>query len=96
MAAIVFFYLHNLGSIKSVSDTLPDNLSRQYNILQHCLMHGSECSAAGTLNCGTLLWWPHYPSGGNQDHILQVYSSLIYNQMKHHTKKGEKGDNFHG
>ena len=51
-------YLHDLGSINSVPNTLPNNLSRQYNILQHCLMHSRECTAARTLNSRTFLWWP--------------------------------------
>lgn len=57
----------------SISDTLPNNLSRQYNILQHCLVHSSECAVARSLNSRTFLWWPQCPPGGNQDHILQGF-----------------------
>jgi len=71
-----YVYLHDLGSINSIPHTLSNDLSRQYNILQHCFMNSSKSSAAWTLNSRALLWWPQNPPGGNQDNILQVLIKL--------------------
>lgn len=64
-------YLHDLRSINSVSNALPNNFSRQNNIIEHWLMHSRQCAAAWSLNSRTLLWGPQHPPGRNQDNILQ-------------------------
>lgn len=53
---VMLMYLHYLRSIQSVSYALPNNLSGQHNVFQHCLMHRSKCAAAGPLNSRSFLW----------------------------------------
>jgi hypothetical protein len=63
-------YLDDLGTIQTVSDTLPNYLSWVHNILQDSIMNSSQSPGARALNSRTLLWRPHNPSCGNNYYIL--------------------------
>lgn len=63
-------YLDNFRAIKPVSDAFPNDLSRMNNILKHGLVHSSKGAVSRSLSSRTFLWWPHNPSGGNENHIL--------------------------
>ena len=69
-------YLHDLRTVKAVSNALSNNLSRLDKILKDALMHGSKGPASWTLDCGALPWRPHDSSGGNDDNILGEYRIL--------------------
>jgi hypothetical protein len=63
-------YLDDLGTIQTVPDTLPHNLSWEDNILQDAIVDSSQSPGARALNSWTLLGRPHNPPCGNNYHIL--------------------------
>lgn len=74
---LIRVYLNNFGAIKPVSDAFPNDLSRMNNILKHGLMHSSKGAVSRSLSSRTFLWWPHNPSGGNENHILSSSDSRL-------------------
>lgn len=70
-----FSYLDYFGSIETVSNAFSNNLSWVNYIFKHGIMNSCECASARSLNSRAFLWWPNYPSGGNE------YNILLHNQI---------------
>lgn len=78
-----FNYLDYFGSIETVSDTFSNNLSWVNYIFKHGIMNSCECATARSLNSRAFLWWPDYPSGGNEYNILLHNNNHVNDAWNH-------------